>query len=256
MAAARPRPTRAPAPTRRSGRRSTGTSSDAVAEPAHDQAVLHGWRVSQRCIGHRLHVDHLAPPPEPIRSDEQLRLAVRQAAGHRRRPVAREDGGVHRPQLPDSQDRDHRLGNHGHEDPHPVISTHAKRRHRPGGAVHLAAQLCAGEAAHLAVLPLPDERLLVRPLLRGPVHRRRYVVESRADPPTGPFRSPRDVEHGIGLRIETDPEIGHRRRPEPGRIGLGSRLELFQVGAAGIGQKPAQPAPLEVLGGWSPGRRG
>ena len=141
-------------------------------EPAHDQASLHGRRVGQRGIGHRLHVHHLPAPPEAVRGDEQLRLAVGQPAGHRRRPVAREDGRVDRPQLAGGQDRDHRLGNHRHEDPDPIAAAHAQRSHRPRRPVHLGPQRGPRVATDRAVLPLPDERL-ARPATRRPGRRRR-----------------------------------------------------------------------------------
>ena len=212
-----------------------------VAQPPHDQHPLHAGRHRDRLVRGALERHHRAAPVEPVGGDEQRRVAVGEAAGHGRRAVAREDRRVDGADAPDRQHRDDRLGHERQVDADPVAGRHAQAAEHPGRAIDLGLELRVGEAADLAVLALPGQRMAVGVAGRAGVHGGRGVVERAAAPPAGPLGTVREVQdRASGRRCQASARSSAAAPQNQAGIRGGTRLEGVQATArrwhAGIGR--------------------
>ena len=223
----------------------TGTAFTATQSPHHDDPS-HVGRLGQRLVRRPLQRNDAAAPQEPIRRDEVRRLERAQPRGHRGCGVPREDRRVHRLQLPERKDRDHRLEEHRQVDAHAGAGTHALGGEHRGRPVHGFLQLGAREPAHGAVLALPGDRLVRGMRCRQRIHGSRGVVERPAGPPSGERHAAREIQHGRGPALPRQSQVVRCRTPEPCGIRDGPRLQRIEVrqtrppqelGGAGLGEQ-------------------
>ena len=225
----------------------------ATRAPDHETA-LNRRRRGKRSVCGCLHRHRLATTREAVGGDEQRCLAVGEPAGDRIGAVAGEDRDVDRPQLAGGEHGNHRLGNHGEEDPDPVAPPHPEPRHGARRAIDRPAQLRAREVPHLAVLALPDERHLLGSGRGRLVDGHAHVVEAGSVEPARPLDPSAGVQDRARRRVEANADVPSRCLPEPAGIGHRARLKRLETVAAHRRQKPPQVAPLEVRGRGSPGR--
>ncbi len=133
-----------------------------------------------------LSVNPRAASEEAVRRDQDGRLAIGEAGGDRRCPVAAEDRRVDRLQSAEREHGDHGLDQHRQEDPHPIAAPDPVCRQATSGDIDGRGQLGVRQAPNDAVLAFPDERLAGR-VARGPwFDGGPRVVEYAPAPPPGP----------------------------------------------------------------------
>src|SRR4029077_16918458 len=130
----------------------------------HDDMV-HATRFGDRRVGIGLQ-RHLAAATQPfVGGDDDVRLAILDAAGKR---IRREAAEHHRVDRTDARAGEHRvggLGDHRHVDGDAITFRDVAVAQDVGEAAHLVVQLLVGDAlVFLRVVAFPDDRGLVRPL--------------------------------------------------------------------------------------------
>ena len=184
-----------------------------VAGPLVDDAVLDRRRLLHRVIGLRLQSDLLAAAPEVVARDDELRLAVVEPLGERRRAETREDDRVDGADLGAREHGDRKLDEHRHVEADPVALADAQASHSVGELVDLAIYLRVGPLLDLAGLTLePEADLVLHVCLHVPVESVVDDVVLATDEPLGPRGLPLE-DLVVGL-VEVQELIGHFL-PEP-----------------------------------------
>ncbi len=218
-----------------------------VAKPAHHQHSLDGGSACGRLIGRLLEPDDGTAAQEPIRRDEQLGLAIGQAAGRGRTGVAREDRRVDGLHAPEREHGDHGLQEQWEEDPDAIAFADTQLCQHAGGSIDLFLQLRVGQAADVAVLALPADGHF-RGMGRGAaVNGCGRVVERATTPPARPLHPAAEIKDLRRRPLPIQVQVLRRRAPEPGRIALGALLQRREVALAGVLQEPGKAAFQHVL---------
>src|SRR6266508_1189192 len=148
---------------------------------------------------------------------------------------------------------DRRLGRHREEDPHRIARADSDRGQSLGKPEDLLRELPPGQREAGPVLALPDRRLLLGELARGPlVHAVPGEVELSADEPRRPLVSARRVDHALPGLGELEPEILDHRRPEPLRLFDGEAMELPVSLDSEAAREPRQVRNFHLVGARRP----
>ena len=177
---------------------------------------------------------------KPSDRDEQLRLAVDQAGGDRRRAVAGEDRREDRARgrsRPGPRRRSRAASAAGSRPGRP-----RRHRARPGRRVVVrtaSARPRLVSVRTVAVLALPRDGDAVRVAGGSRLDRGPRPVERRARPPAGPGRSAARVERRARPARPGDPDVVRSGAPEPGRVR--DRPGLQRVERRLLGQRAGSP---------------
>jgi len=105
-------------------------------------------------------------------------------------------------------------------------------------------RLGPGQRLAAPVLALPDERLVVGPLLRPAVETHTRDVQPATDEPRRPFGSAREVDDRVPRPGELEPEVRDDRGPEALRLVDGDPVQRVVVGGA---ERPAEAGHVRLL---------
>ena len=223
-----------------------------VASAGHDEHALHRRRGLDCGVRDRLEIDPCPAAQEPIRGDEQLRLAVGEARRDRRGAVAREDRREDRPDAADGQHRDDGLDQHRQQDPDPVALGDAEGTEVSCGTPDELSEITV---RHVPVRPgfaLPCDRDPIGVSLRARLDRRPRPVEGTAGPPARPRRPVAEIRDLTRPTRPGDRDVVGRGAPEPRRVRGGASLQVVERRLAGRSQEPGQAGLGCCLGVGSP----
>ena len=174
-----------------------------AAGPPNDDDLLVAQRFGQGLVGIVLQLDLPAAAQALIGGDDELRLAVGDAAGQRIRREAAEHHGVDGADPRAGEHGVSRLGDHRQIDGDAVAFADAHRFEHVGKDVHLAVELAIGDVAGRLrrIVGLPDDGDLVPPLLQMAVDAIGADVERAV-------LEPFDRDIGIGEARVLDARVG------------------------------------------------
>ena len=157
-----------PLPRPRTRRRGRPACRPALPVTLTTMHLGHARRLGQRLVDVLLERNGLAAAPAFVGRDDDLAVAIVDAAGDRFRREAAEDHRMHRADARAGQHRHRRVGHHRHVDGDAVALLDALRLEHIGEAADPLVQLRVGDlGVGAGRVALPDDRRLVAARLRG-----------------------------------------------------------------------------------------